>query len=461
MDLVHDFTSFAIWSCPPSNPRRNLSGNRASNLHRAVQELNAHAGRVVRTSLLYTTSPQYVTDQPQFLNAVLELSTSLSAVDLLLVLLGTLRYGPRVLDVDILFYGTHIVHAITAVGPLIIPHALLHERDFVLRPLLDLAADFVHPILQKTIRTLHAALPVPTNPPIPVLSLGPHDLLWPLHTKTYVMGIVNATPDSFSGDGVGVDVTAALAAATAMVDQGADMLDIGGESTKPHAPVVSIDDEIARVRTVGSEVDEVSFIPILDDVVPVLRAIRRAFPLLPLSIDTTKARVAAAAIEAGANMVNDVSGATADSNMLATVAAAQVPTYNDVVADVIAELTSSLDAAMAAGIPTWHVVADPGIGFAKGLAENVTLLRHVSKLKAAWAPCPLLVRRRYYGSACSLQTWGYCTLCGKPNPADRGNATAGTCAAAVAGGADVVRVHDVAVCVDVCKVSDAIWRTGV
>ncbi|RLO01368.1 hypothetical protein DYB28_004601, partial [Aphanomyces astaci] len=175
-------------------------------------------------------------------------------------------------------------------------------------------------------------------------------------------------------------------------------------------------------------------------VVPVLRAIRRAFPLLPLSIDTTKARVAAAAIEAGANMVNDVSGATADSNMLATVAAAQVPTYNDVVADVIAELTSSLDAAMAAGIPTWHVVADPGIGFAKGLAENVTLLRHVSKLKAAWAPC---------------------TLCGKPNPADRGNATAGTCAAAVAGGADVVRVHDVAVCVDVCKVSDAIWRTGV
>ncbi|RHY64553.1 hypothetical protein DYB38_003476 [Aphanomyces astaci] len=443
MDLVHDFTSFAIWSCPPSNPRRNLSGNRASNLHRAVQELNAHAGRVVRTSLLYTTSPQYVTDQPQFLNAVLELSTSLSAVDLLLVLLGTLRYGPRVLDVDILFYGTHIVHAITAVGPLIIPHALLHERDFVLRPLLDLAADFVHPILQKTIRTLHAALPVPTNPPIPVLSLGPHDLLWPLHTKTYVMGIVNATPDSFSGDGVGVDVTAALAAATAMVDQGADMLDIGGESTKPHAPVVSIDDEIARVRTVGSEVDEVSFIPILDDV-SFIRA----------------------------NMVNDVSGATADSNMLATVAAAQVPTYNDVVADVIAELTSSLDAAMAAGIPTWHVVADPGIGFAKGLAENVTLLRHVSKLKAAWAPCPLLVRRRYYGSACSLQTWGYCiigasrkaflgTLCGKPNPADRGNATAGTCAAAVAGGADVVRVHDVAVCVDVCKVSDAIWRTGV
>ncbi|ETV64596.1 dihydropteroate synthase, variant 2 [Aphanomyces astaci] len=291
-------------------------GNRASNLHRAVQELNAHAGRVVRTSLLYTTSPQYVTDQPQFLNAVLELSTSLSAVDLLLCfkdievrvgrVLGTLRYGPRVLDVDILFYGTHVVHATTAVGPLIIPHALLHERDFVLRPLLDLAADFVHPILQQTIRTLHAALPVPTNPPIPVLSLGPHDLLWPLHTKTYVMGIVNATPDSFSGDGVGVDVTAALAAATAMVDQGADMLDIGGESTKPHAPVVSIDDEIARV-------------------VPVLRAIRHAFPLLPLSIDTTKARVAAAAIEAGANMVNDVSGATADSNMLATVAAAQVP----------------------------------------------------------------------------------------------------------------------------------------
>ncbi|ETV95871.1 dihydropteroate synthase [Aphanomyces invadans] len=433
-------------------------GNRPGNLHRAVQELNQHAGRVVRTSLLYTTSPQYVTDQPQFLNAVLELSTTLSATDLLVCfkdievrvgrVLGTLRYGPRILDVDVLFYGKHIIATTTSVGPLIVPHALLHERDFVLRPLLDIAADFVHPTLHMTIQDLHAALPPSANPPLPVLSLGVNDLMWPLHTKTYVMGIVNTTPNSFSGDGTGVDVGAALATAMTMVDQGADILDVGGESTKPNAPAVSVDEEIARV-------------------VPVIQAIRHALPPVPISIDTTKGRVAAAAIEARANLVNDVSGATADPTMLATVAAAQVPIvlmhtrgtpatmalqkrYEDVVGDVVKELRPKLDAAMAAGIPTWNIIADPGIGFAKGLAENVKLLRHIDQLKVACAPCPLLVgasRKAFLG-----------TLCGRPIPADRGSATAATCAAAIVGGADIVRVHDVAVCVDTCKVSDAIWR---
>ncbi|OQR98381.1 folic acid synthesis protein fol1 [Achlya hypogyna] len=434
-------------------------GNRAGHLHRAVDALNARAGTVLRTSSLYTTVAQYVTDQPQFLNAVLELETSLSPVDLLLcfkeieVLVGRtpsgLRYGPRVLDVDILFYGDMIVDTTTAVGPLHVPHLLIQERDFVLRPLLDIAADFVHPKLNRSMRDLYADLQATTliqTPPVPVLGLGP-ERTWVLDEKTWVMGIINATPDSFSADGL-LDAAAAVDEALAMVAAGADIVDIGGESSRPGAVPVAADEELARV-------------------LPVIRGIR-AKSAVPISIDTTKAVVARAAIEAGATLVNDISAGQFDPQMLSTVAALQVPyvlmhmrgtpqtmtslkEYTNVVDDVARDLQAAVAAAVAQGIPTWNIIVDPGIGFAKDKDLNLVLLRNVATLKARCAPCPVLIgasRKKFLG-----------TICGKNEPKDRAWATAATCSAAVAGGAAIVRVHDVTEMADVVKVSDAIWRS--
>ncbi|EQC37116.1 hypothetical protein SDRG_05343 [Saprolegnia diclina VS20] len=433
-------------------------GDRAGHLHRAVDALNQLAGAVLQTSALYTTVPQYVTDQPQFLNAILELETALSAVDLLLcfkeieVLVGRtpsgLRYGPRVLDVDILFYGADVIETTTAVGPLHVPHLLIQERDFVLRPLLDIAADFEHPQLHKTIRELYHALQATTHietPPVPVLCLGPSQH-WVLHQKTYVMGIVNATPDSFSADGIG-NSQVAVEKALAMVASGVDIIDVGGESSRPGASPVSLDEELARV-------------------LPVIRGIRAASSI-PISIDTTKADVAKAAIEAGATLVNDISAGQADVAMLSTVAALKVPyivmhmrgtpatmttlkEYANVVDDVASDLRALVVAAVAAGIPTWNLVVDPGIGFAKDKDLNLQLLRHVATLTARCAPCPVLIgasRKKFLG-----------TICNKPEASDRDWATAATCSAAIAGGAAIVRVHDVAGLIDVVRVSDAIWR---
>ncbi|CAK4516813.1 unnamed protein product [Aphanomyces euteiches] len=451
-------------------------GDRAANLHRAIVELNEHCGRVVKTSRLYTTAPQYVVDQPEFLNAAVELSTTLSPTDLLLRFkdfevrvgrdLGGLRYGPRILDVDLLFYRSDVIETTTAVGPLLVPHKLMAERDFVLRPLLDIApgpfrlpllpradavaaVDFVHPVLGQTMQELYDKLPrtttTPPPPPVPVLSLG-RQLLWNLEAKTYVMGILNVTPDSFSGDGKTAPA-AIVESARRMIAAGADMLDIGGESTAPNAAPVSAQEELNRV-------------------LPVIQAIR-AFSAIPISIDTTKSIVAAAAIQAGANLVNDVSGGTRDKAMLTTVAQLAVPivlmhmrgmpstmtqlkVYRDIVDDVGRELLQQVQAAQDCGIPTWNIIVDPGIGFAKGLTENLELLRRVAELRSRWTPCPLLIgasRKKFLG-----------TICDQPDPAERGAATTATCAAAIAGGASIVRVHDVAMCVDACKVSDAIWR---
>ncbi|OQR94222.1 folic acid synthesis protein fol1 [Thraustotheca clavata] len=434
-------------------------GDRASHLHSAVDELNRRAGKVCQTSSLYTTKPQYVTDQPQFLNAVLELETKLSPNELLLcfkdieVDVGRtpsgIRYGPRILDVDILFYGTEIYQAQTSVGPLHIPHLLIHERDFVLRPLLDIAPDFIHPKLNKTIRQLYSELKSNIKtPPVPVLNLGANKH-WVLGKKTYVMGIINATPDSFSADGKEhlLNPNVAVVQALDMIAAGVDIIDIGGESSRPGADPVSLQDELARV-------------------LPIIKGIR-AKSSFPISIDTTKSLVAKAAIEAGANIVNDISAGKFDPSMIKTVAALRVPyimmhmrgtpatmttlkNYSNVVDEVINELILAKADAMAQGIPTWNIIVDPGIGFAKDKDLNLLLLRQVNTLTQRCAPCPVLIgasRKKFLG-----------TICNKSNPKDRTFGTAATCSAAVCGGATIVRVHDVAEMVDVVKVSDAIWR---
>jgi dihydropteroate synthase len=263
--------------------------------------------------------------------------------------------------------------------------------------------------------------------------------------RTYLMGILNVTPDSFSDGGCFYDLDAAVVQAQSLVDAGMDILDIGGQSVRPNAEDLALQDELARV-------------------VPVIEAIRKVSDI-PLSVDTTKAAVAEAAIAAGADLVNDISGATYDSEMLPTVAKLGVPIilmhirgtpqtmqqltdYTDLSGEIMAFLRSRIEAAVAAGIPRHQIAIDPGLGFAKTGPQNIELLRDLSIFQEL--DCPILIgpsRKSFIGA-----------ILDQPDPTQRVWGTASACCAAIAGGADILRVHDGPQMSDVCRVADAIWR---
>ena len=284
-------------------------------------------------------------------------------------------------------------------------------------------------------RVLQSALPPPP------LQLG--RARWAFGSRTRIMGVVNVTPDSFSDGGRFLREDAAVAHGERLVSEGADILDVGGESTRPGSARVPLEEELRRV-------------------VPVIR--RLAAFGAPVSVDTSRHEVARAALEAGAVMVNDVSGFRWDPRLAAVVAEAdaacclmhvqgtpdtmqRAPTYGDVVGEVMASLAESLALAEAAGIPSARVLVDPGIGFGKTLGHNLRLLRRLGELRGLG--CGVLVgtsRKGFLGK-----------LCGD-KPADgRLWATLGSIAAVAArGDADVVRVHDVAEARDALAVADAI-----
>lgn len=263
--------------------------------------------------------------------------------------------------------------------------------------------------------------------------------------QTYLMGVLNVTPDSFSDGGQFDTLEAALAQARLLIEAGANILDVGGQSTRPQAVEVSLIEELERV-------------------VPVIEAVRRELDV-PISVDTTRSQVASAAITAGADIVNDISGATFDPQMLATVAELGVPLilmhirgtpqtmqqltdYRDLLGEIRDFLAERIEAAIAAGINRSQIMIDPGIGFAKTYPQNLELLRRVAEFRSLG--CPMLVgpsRKSFIGH-----------ILNQPDPQQRVWGTAAACCAAIAGGADVVRVHDVAEMHDVCRVADAIWR---
>ncbi len=267
-------------------------------------------------------------------------------------------------------------------------------------------------------------------------------------TRTYVMGIVNVTPDSFSGDGLLRDapgaardraIGAAVEQARRMVAEGADIVDVGGESTRPGHAAVGTDEELARV-------------------LPVIRAIRAALPDAPLSIDTTKPEVAAGALDAGADCINDVWGTGPTDALPRLAAARRVPyvlmhnraeaRYADVVAEVTRDLRGALDRAVAAGLDPESIVLDPGIGFGKTMEHNLVLLRHLAALGALGRPILLGTSRK--------STIG--RLLGGAPPDERLEGTLATTALGIAAGVDMVRVHDVLPNVRVARVCDAVVR---
>jgi dihydropteroate synthase len=265
-----------------------------------------------------------------------------------------------------------------------------------------------------------------------------------LGERTLVMGIVNVTPDSFSDGGMFGSPADAVDYGVGLVEEGADILDVGGESTRPGSDPVSADQEIARV------------LPVIEGLV--------AKTDTPVSVDTRKAKVATAALEAGASIVNDIS-AGADPEMFGAVrhsTAGMVlmhmkgepktmqvdPMYEDVVSEVRDFLRERVEAAVFAGIEADRLCVDPGIGFGKDLDHNIALLRKLDVFKSL-AP-GLLVgpsRKRFIG-----------TLTSAEDPADRVDGTAAAVAWCIANGADVVRVHDVKAMTRVARVIDAIVR---
>ncbi len=268
----------------------------------------------------------------------------------------------------------------------------------------------------------------------------------PTSTRTLIQAVLNVTPDSFADGGAHLgpdgDVGPAIEAGRAMVAAGADLVDVGGESTRPGAEPVSVEDELART-------------------VPVVRAL--AEDGVVVSIDTTKAAVARAAVEAGAAIVNDVSAGALDPQLYPTVAELGVPyvlmhmqgtprtmqqdpTYDDVVAEVFDHLAVELDRLAAVGVPPERVVVDPGIGFGKTVAHNLALLRHLRDLTSLGRPVLVGASRKSFIGQ----------LSGGLDVAGRLEGSLAAAAVAVAGGARIVRVHDVRESLRAVTIADAI-----
>lgn len=262
-----------------------------------------------------------------------------------------------------------------------------------------------------------------------------------LGKRTLIMGILNVTPDSFSDGGRFCDPGAAVARAWEMQSEGADLIDIGGESTRPgHRPVPAA---VERQR-----------------VLPVIRRlVAERFPL-PISIDTTKAAVAEAALCAGAHLINDVWGLQRDPELVRVAAAARVPViamhnqagtrYRDLLGDILAFWRQSLQLAESAGLPADYLILDPGIGFGKTATHNLDVLRDLRQLTVLGRPLLVGTSRK--------STIGK-VLGGLPVE-ERLEGTAATVAIAIANGAEIVRVHDVQAMARVARMTDAIVRPG-
>lgn len=287
------------------------------------------------------------------------------------------------------------------------------------------------------------------------LQIGNHTFLW--GSRTYVMGILNITPDSFSGDGIlsqSDAVRAAVEQARDFLTHGADVLDVGGESTRPGSQPVNAQEELERV-------------------IPVIEAISHEIPDSMISIDTYKARVAEAAFRAGAHILNDVWGLRADSELASVAAASRVPvilmhnrsnptsvevraqlgnayigsTYKNLMEDVKRELLISVELATKAGIDESFLILDPGIGFGKTREHNLELINRLDEIRALGFPVLLgPSRKSFIGFTLDLPA------------GQRVEGTAATVAVGITRGADIIRVHDVKEMARVAKMTDAIVR---
>ncbi|CAN8075531.1 unnamed protein product [Agarophyton chilense] len=432
-------------------------GNRVSTIHAALRALQTFSCTVHATSFLYESKPMYVTDQPAFLNGAVEISTPLPPLQLLHELkrieyelgrsFGSMRNGPRPIDLDIICYGERRVqdgHTLQ------IPHPRLHEREFVLRPVCDISESIPIPFQHRT-RTAKQLLEE-------LLPEGKSELkkVTPTHMgkllswgeRTLLMGVINATPDSFSDGGEHNSVDTALQQVDRFCQQGFDVVDVGGQSTRPGAELIEAEQE-------------------LDRILPIIDAIRRSFPNVVISCDTFLSNVAEKVLDAGAEVINDISAGTLDEKMHETLARRDAACvlmhtrgtpatmrnqqhYGDVTTDVAAELLHNVRNAQTKGVKRWSVITDPGIGFAKNKQLSQQLLRETARFCKLCGEYPVLL-------GASRKSW----LADIPltdTKRARDWVTAGAIASCIArGGVDMVRVHEAGVA-DAVRAADTIVR---
>lgn len=450
-------------------------GNRVASFEKALGMMKRAGVDVISHASLYESAPAYVLDQPKFLNSAVRASTRLDPNALLGVLKGIerslgratngIRYGPRPIDLDILFYGDVNLSD----ENLTVPHPLIWERPFVLAPLMDLYSPKLaingNQLWTKRFERAKCAWQLMGGDK----QLGQDGLkrvipvgskLWHWSDRTYLMGILNVTPDSFSDGGKYFSVQDAVAQADALARAGADIIDLGAQSTRPFATKLTSDEELARL-------------------IPVLEAIKKlpSMESVWLSVDTFYSKVAREAVNHGVHMVNDVSGGSLDPDMYTVVAELGVPyvlmhmrgdpttmqeeknlQYKNVSADVAEELCERLKMAESMGIPAWRIVVDPGLGFSKTTEQNVQLLGDLSAFRSglgAWSltatNLPMLIgpsRKRFLGK-----------ICNREKAEDRDAATIGAVVAGVSQGADIVRLHNVEASMDAIRVADAIFKS--
>ncbi|MCG8472440.1 MAG: dihydropteroate synthase [Desulfobacterales bacterium] len=280
------------------------------------------------------------------------------------------------------------------------------------------------------------------------------DLTWKNHAlklghRTCIMGILNVTPDSFSDGGRFFSFNHAITRAKQMVEEGADIIDIGGESSRPNADPVALEEEIRRV------------VPVVEELVKHVD--------VPISIDTVKAGVAQRALEAGAAIINDISAMTQDPDMAGVVAKHQVPiilmhmkgtpktmqknpSYQDAIGEITAYLEKSIGRAEAAGIPREHCIVDPGIGFGKTVGHNFTIIKHLKELERLNAPI-LMGTSRKSCIRMTLEENGHI-----PTAEEMEIGTQATVSASILGGAHIVRVHDVKSTATTVRIMDSICQ---
>ena len=454
-------------------------GNRVFNVQSAISRMAEAGVKVNATGFLYESPPMYVENQPPFLNTCVSASTSLPPQELLVALkkieqnmgrTSTGQHGPRCIDLDIIFYDDQIMD----LPNVCIPHPRLCERFFVLSPLRDIEPDLFHPVMKQTVSQLYGQLatvsPNTCKRVFPAINSEAGGLI-SLGGRSVVMGILNVTPDSFSDGGLYVDVNAAVARASEMIAQGADIIDVGGESTRPNATVIEAAEEQQRVMEI-------------------IRKIRTGCPSTPVSIDTYKSATARAAVAAGASIVNDVSGGMIDPDMRPTVAELQVPyicmhsgrvgvhpvtDYGDnqpsvfddesarspqeIVRIVRSQLAGRVKACLAAGIYRWNLVLDPGLGFGKSGDANFAIIANLNSLFAEeLKDYPVMIgasRKRFVRDlANNGKDW-----VGSEQSAMLGTAAVTVAAASSGVRADFHRVHDVSEIRRVLDVSDMIFRS--
>ena len=454
-------------------------GDRLHNFKEALKLMRNSGINITRHACLYETAPAYVTDQPRFIYSAVRAVTKLGPHELLSTLkriekdlgrTGGIRYGPRPIDLDILFYGKYKVRS----DILTIPHERIWERPFVMAPLMDLLGSAID---SDTVASWHSFSGHSRGLTGLWEDLGSESLIgefgkegmyrvmpvanglldW--SRRTSVMGILNVTPDSFSDGGNFKSVESAVYQVRLMISEGADMIDIGAQSTRPTASRISAAEELGRL------------IPVLEAVVSMPEVEGKL-----ISVDTFYSEVASEAVSKGAHLINDVSAGQLDSNMFKVMADLDVPyvamhmrgdpstmqnsenlKYGNVCKEISSELYSRVREAEMSGIPGWRIMIDPGVGFSKKTEHNLDILmglpdirEEIATRSLAISHAPMLIgpsRKRFLGEICS-----------RSDAAERDPATIASVTAGVLGGANIVRVHNVKDNLDAVKVCDAILR---